>query len=158
MKPLPHGFYQCHLCPPDEYALLKFFYSRSKETVLQRYHYLITEMSHQRALSLLSVDQQRDIALAIFEGTASGESINATARYYTEPSGQVAKIAFVVREFKRQLCLATHLLHELGHFANSHCLIWLRAQVLQDNYPRRVYLVDTQRGSIRCRTLMWSIT
>ena len=67
MKPLPHGCFQRRLSPADEPALLEFFHSHSKETVFQRYHYLFSEMTHKRAMSLLGVDQHRDVALAIFE-------------------------------------------------------------------------------------------
>jgi GNAT superfamily N-acetyltransferase len=140
MKPLPHGCFQRRLSPADEPALLEFFHSHSKETVFQRYHYLFSEMTHKRAMSLLGVDQHRDVALAIFEMTTSGEAIHAIARYYTEPTGQVAELAFVVRESKRRLGFATRLLHELGKVANAHALLWLRAQVLQDNYPMRALL------------------
>jgi len=140
MKPLPPGCLQRRLRPSDESALLEFFHSHSRETVFQRYHYLFTEMSHQRALSLLGVDQQRDVALAIVETTTSGEYIHAIARYYTEPTGNVAEVAFVVRESKRRLGLATRLLQALGEIAEEHALVWLRAQILQDNYPMRALL------------------
>jgi hypothetical protein len=137
MKPLPTGFLQRRLLPADEPAFLEFFQSHSKETVFQRYHYIFTEMSHRRAMNLLGVDQRRDVALGIFETAGQGDLIHAIARYYTEPSGMVAEVAFVVRESARRLGLATHLLHALGVIGAEHHLAWLRGQVLQDNYPMR---------------------
>jgi len=133
MKPLPLGCVVRCLRPADETALLEFFNSHTRETIFQRYHYFVAEMTHRRAMSLLTVDQQRDVALAVVQ-TGEVERIHAIARYYTEPSGQIAEMAFVVRESMRHRGLATRLLHELGERAHQHGLRWLRAQILNDNY------------------------
>ncbi|MGC4074253.1 MAG: GNAT family N-acetyltransferase [Nibricoccus sp.] len=137
MKALPSDCTVRRLHLSDEPALLEFFHSHSKETIFQRYHYLLAEMTHKQAISLLDVDQEGNVALGIFEEIPDGERILAIARYYTEPTGRVAEMAFVVRESTRRLGLATRLLHELGQIASEHGLTWLRAQVLHDNYAMR---------------------
>jgi GNAT superfamily N-acetyltransferase len=125
----------------DEPALLEFFHSHSRETVFQRYHYQVAEMTHQRALVLLNVDQQRDVALGVFRYIpGEPESIQAIARYYTDSCGQIAEMAFVVRESIRRQGLATRLLHELGAIAHAQGLQSLRAQVLSDNFAMQDFL------------------
>ena len=137
MKALPSGCFLRPLSPADEPALLEFFRSHSAETIFQRYHHLTEGMSHQRAMDLLGVDQQRDVALAVLKNTARGEQIVAIGRYYTDSDGQCAEMAFVVRESMRRLGLATRLLHALGAIARDHGLSSLRAQVLGSNAAMR---------------------
>jgi GNAT superfamily N-acetyltransferase len=120
----------------DEMALLEFFRSHSRETVYQRYHYPVAELSRDRLQKLLGVDQVRDVAFAIVENTGDGDRIHAIGRYYTEPGDQIAEMAFVVRESMRRLGFALRLLYKLGETAAGR-LSWLRAQVLRDNVAMR---------------------
>jgi GNAT superfamily N-acetyltransferase len=141
MKPLPPGCILRRLRLTDEPALMEFFHSHSRETIFQRYHYQVAEMTHQRAINLLNVDQQRDVALGVFHYLPDElETIQAIARYYTDRCGQIAEVAFVVRESMRRQGLATRLLHELGAIAYPRKLRWLRAQVLCDNYAMQEFL------------------
>jgi GNAT superfamily N-acetyltransferase len=141
MKPLPPGCLLRRLRLTDETALVDFFHSHSRQTIFQCYHYQVAEMTHQRALSLLSVDQQRDVALGVFhQGHGEPETIQAIARYYTDPCGETAEMAFVVRESIRRRGLATRLLHELGSIAHPQGLRALRAQVLVDNVAMQDFL------------------
>ena len=137
MKALPAGCILRPLSPADEPALLEFFRSHSAETIFQRYHHAVEGMSHERARALLDVDQRRDIALAILRRVAGGEQIVAIGRYYTDPDGQCAEMALVVRESMRRRGLATRLLYALGVIAREHGLPALRAQVLISNAPMR---------------------
>jgi GNAT superfamily N-acetyltransferase len=137
MKPLPSGCILRPLSPADEPALLEFFRSHSEETIFQRYHHLLDGINHQRAMALLGVDQQRDIALAVLRRVAGAEQIVAIGRYYTDPGGGHAELAVVVRESMRRLGIATRLLHALGAIARGHGLYALRAQVLSSNAPMR---------------------
>lgn len=140
MKPLPVGCVLRALRPADEPALQEFFSSHSKETIFQRYHYLVGGISHQRAVALLGVDQQRDVALAVLRHVGGVEQIVAIGRYYTDPDGRHAEMAFVVRESMRRLGIATRLLHALGAIAREHGLVALRAQVLSSNVAMRTML------------------
>lgn len=133
LKPLPAGCILRPLSPADESALQEFFRSHSKETILQRYHYLVGWISHERAMALLGVDQQRDVALAVLRQAEGGEQIVAIGRYYTDPGGRYAEMALVVRESMRRLGIATRLLHALGTIAREHEIFALRARVLSSN-------------------------
>ena len=137
MKPLPAGCILRPLGLDDEPALLEFFRSHSEETIFQRYHHLCEGMSHQRAMALLGVDQQRDVALAVLRRARGVEQIVAIGRYYTDPDGRCAEMALVVRESMRRRGLATRLLHTLGAIARDHGLPALRAQVLASNAAMR---------------------
>ncbi len=138
MKPLPLHCFLRRLRLSDEMALQEFFRSHSPETVYQRYHYPIADLSHDRAQKLLGVDQQRDVAFAVVETVSSGERIHAIGRYYTETDA-IGEMAFVVRESMRRLGFALHLLYKLGETAAGR-LEWLRAQVLRNNVGMRALL------------------
>ena len=118
----------------DEERLRSFFHSHTEETIRQRYGYHLTEMSHERSLQLVNVEQTRDLALGIFERNLNDEVLHAIGRYILDASGQDAEMAFVVRETKRRLGMATALLRTLLRIARRRGLHTLHAQVNRDNY------------------------
>jgi hypothetical protein len=67
-------------------------------------------MSQQRAYELVSVDQNRDLALAVFERDGPDDLIHAVGRYYLDKNGRSAEMAFVVGESKRRVGMARTLL------------------------------------------------
>jgi GNAT superfamily N-acetyltransferase len=119
----------------DEPALIEFFRSHAPDTVYQRYGYQVADMTPARAAQLVNVDQERDRALGIFEPSPAGEVLHAVGRYCLDPDGARAETAFVVRESKRNLGMATALLRELGRTASRRGLAALWAQVSPDNAP-----------------------
>jgi GNAT superfamily N-acetyltransferase len=120
----------------DESRLISFFNSHTGETIRQRYGYQISEMTHERALRLVGVDQTRDVALGVFERAADGEDVlHAVGRYLLDSTGQTAEAAFVVRENKRGLGICTALLRQLLQIARSRGMRYLSAQVQADNAP-----------------------
>ncbi|HXC98393.1 MAG TPA: GNAT family N-acetyltransferase [Verrucomicrobiae bacterium] len=128
------------LCAEDEPRLREFFYSHSQETIQLRYGYMIGTMTHKRASRLVNVDQQKDVALGIFEIKGAEQTLHAVGRYYSEADGQTAEIAFVVREIKRRRGMAAALLHQLAAIAATHSLIFFHAQVQHDNQAMRQLL------------------
>lgn len=124
------------LTPADGERLIAFFNSHSAETIRQRYGYHISEMTPERARRLVGVDQTRDVALGVFERTADGgEVLHAVGRYLLDAGGRTAEMAFVVRESKRHLGIATALLHRLLEIARRRGMGYLYAQVQADNAP-----------------------
>jgi RimJ/RimL family protein N-acetyltransferase len=124
------------LGPADEDRLISFFNSHTGETIRQRYGYHISEMTHERALRLVGVDQSRDLALGVFERTPDGEDLlHAVGRYLLDPAGRSAEMAFVVRESKRGLGICTALLRTLLRVARHRGMNHLYAQVQADNAP-----------------------
>src|ERR1700690_4290329 len=125
------------LRPDDEQRLKDFFYSHSKETIQFRYGYMISTMTHERAYELVNVDQQRDVALGIFEAAGTDQTLDAVGRYYSAPDGKTAEIAFVVRESKRRCGMASFLIRHMAGYAQRHGVESFVANVLRENEDMR---------------------
>jgi RimJ/RimL family protein N-acetyltransferase len=117
----------------DRERLLAFFASHTPETIRSRYGYVFREMTSERAAALVSVDQTRDCAIGVFEITLTETNLIAVGRYCLTKSGDAAELAFVVREDRRDLGIATALLDALMTIALERGLGRLLAQVSYDN-------------------------
>jgi len=123
------------LHPSDIRRLQEFFYSHTLETIQMRYGYAITRMPRERAYDLVNVDQSRDPALAIFETQGPREIIHAVGRFYLDPDGTSAEVAFVVRETKRRCGMASALMDALLAVARKRGLTSIWGRVRKDNLP-----------------------
>jgi acyl-CoA hydrolase/RimJ/RimL family protein N-acetyltransferase len=123
------------LNPADDRRLQDFFYSHTEETIVRRYGFTITRMSRERAFELVGVDQNKDLALGIFELQGPRQVIHAVGRYYLDPGGKAAEMAFVVGERKRRMGMARTLLERMLEIARERKLQSLWAQVDRDNTP-----------------------
>ncbi len=126
MRPLQAG---------DEDRLREFFASHTPETIHERYGWPVPAMDFARASQLVNVDQLKDCALGIFARMPAGEVLHAVGRYCLDPDGQSAEVAFVVRESRRHLGMATALLRALIQTARGRALRSLWAQVSARNTP-----------------------
>lgn len=123
------------LHPSDERRLQEFFYSHTPETIVQRYGHPVKRMGRQRAYELVSVDQRRDLALAVFECQGPRQIIHAVGRYFVDDGSATAELAFVVRETKRRWGFASRLLDAMLAIARRRSLKAMWALVLADNQP-----------------------
>lgn len=123
------------LNPSDDRRLQEFFYSHTEETIVRRYGFTLTRMSSERAFKLVGVDQNRDLALGIFELQGPRQVICAVGRYYLDEDGRSAEMAFVVGENWRRLGMAKTLLDALFQTAQKRQLDFLWAQVDRSNLP-----------------------
>lgn len=123
------------LSPADDRRLQDFFYSHTEETIVRRYGFTVTRMSRERAFELVGIDQNRDLALGIFELQGPRQVIHAIGRYYLDRDAKGAEMAFVVGENKRRLGMARVLLQNMIHVARERGLQSLWAQVDRDNLP-----------------------
>ena len=121
------------LQPSDERRLQEFFYSHTQETIQSRYGYMISRMTRERAYELVNVDQSKDLALAILEVQGPREVIHSVGRYYLDPQGRSAEVAFVTRETKRGCGLSHTLFDRMREIAKKRGLASLHAQVLPEN-------------------------
>jgi len=138
MMHLPDGEYLLRpLRPTDRRNLQDFFYSHTADTVYQRYGHPVKVMTDEDADRLVGVDQSRNLALALIEMFGRKPSIHAVGRYWLDPGGQSAEVAFVVRESKRQLGFTTCLMQEMIRVAKNRNLTRLWASVLPANRPMR---------------------
>ena len=119
------------LIPDDALKLLAFFSSHTPDTIYSRYGSFVG-MSPEHAMQLVSVNQSCDCALGFFEGDPG--ALIAIGRYCLDTTGDSAEVAFVVRENRRGLGIATALLHELRAIAHERGLVRLTAQVERNNH------------------------
>ncbi len=129
------GYLLRPLHPSDIRRLQEFFYSHTLETIQMRYGYAVTRMPRERAYDLVNVDQARDLALAVFETQGPREIIHAVGRYYLDPDGKSAEVAFVVRETKRRCGMASALMDALLAVARKRQLTSVWGRVRKDNLP-----------------------
>lgn len=123
------------LYPSDERRLQEFFYSHNKETLLMRYNHHITQMSRETSCKLVSVDQQRDLALCFTRKDDLGEFIQAVARYYYVEADNSCEVAFVIKESQRGKGIAKALLAEMIAIARARGVAKMVAVVRADNTP-----------------------
>jgi N-acetylglutamate synthase-like GNAT family acetyltransferase len=119
----------------DDAALLRFFRSHTRQTIMQRYGTEQVAMTPERAAVLVGVDQALDAALALFEQDEQGERIIAVGRYICATEGGTAEMAFVVHEKRRRRGLCTLLLSALVAIARQQGIRELFAQTQEDNFP-----------------------
>jgi GNAT superfamily N-acetyltransferase len=123
------------LQPDDEQRLIEFFESHSADTVHQRYGYQRGSLTSKQAALLVGVDQTRDVALGVFERRVIRSELIAVGRYCLATGGQSAEVAFVVREDRRKLGIATSLFRALIAIARERKLLCLTALVQASNHP-----------------------
>lgn len=130
------------LYPSDMHALQHFFYSHDEETVRLRYGYQRDRMSGESSYKLSAVDQAKDRALGIFGEHAGREELRAIGRYYLDPGGESAEVAFVVHEEARRGGIAGFLLGELAATAAKRGIKRFWASVLPGNHGMAALLVQ----------------
>ena len=121
------------LHPSDMRTLQEFFYSHDEETIRLRYGYQRDRMTGESAYKLAAVDQTRDLALGIFAEDHGRQELRAIGRYYLDPDGKRAEVAFVVHEAARHSGMAGFLLGELAAVAKRRGVPELWASVMPDN-------------------------
>lgn len=125
------------LYPSDMRGLQEFFYSHDEETVRLRYGYQRNRMTGESAYKLTAVDQRRDLAFGLFDETSGRQELRAIARYYLDPDGRGAEVAFVVHESCRQLGIAGFLLGKLALIARQRNVEFFWASVLPENHAMK---------------------
>lgn len=121
------------LHPSDVRTLQEFFYSHDKETVRLRYGYQRDRMSGESAYKLAAIDQRRDVALGLFAEEKGRWDLRAVGRYYLDPDGKAAEVAFVVHEDSRKEGMAGFLLGELAAIAKQRGVGLFWASVMREN-------------------------
>lgn len=123
----------------DMWRLQEFFYSHSEETIQNRYGYLRKSMSEDAAYRMVGVDQNRDLALGIFEEMGAGREakLRAVGRFYREETEPVAEVALVVHDETRRMGIAGVLFKRLAEIAQKRNIVRFWATVRPDNNPMR---------------------
>lgn len=121
------------LAPGDEAAVVAFFHHLSPETIRARYGYLIKDMTPERAHHIIAADPADRIALGVFEDGPDGPELCAIGRLVHAPDRSAAECAFLVRDDRRRLGLASRLLLYLRVLARRRRVPRLFAQVRREN-------------------------
>lgn len=127
------GFTFRPLHSSDTRLLQEFFYSHNQETVSMRYGHVKDRMTDESAYKLTSVDQNVDAAFALFEEKGQRQEIEAIGRFYKDPSGDSAEVAFMVGENVRRLGMSRFLLKALAEVAQKRGIQTFWASVLKRN-------------------------
>ena len=90
-------------------------------------------MSPERAAQLVGVDQSRDAALGVFQDEENGPALIAVGRCCALTSLRSAEVAFIVREDRRRLGIASLLFSTLVGIMRERGVTQLFARVQRDN-------------------------
>jgi acetoin utilization deacetylase AcuC-like enzyme/acyl-CoA hydrolase len=120
------------LHPSDMSVLQDFFYSHDEATVRLRYGHHREQMSGESAYKLAAVNTEKDLALGLFDRKGA---LRAIGRFYLDPGGESAEVAFVVHEATRRAGMANVLFGELAVVAAERGVKTFWASVLQQNRP-----------------------
>lgn len=117
----------------DMRALQEFFYAQDEETIQLRYGYAMPTLDEKTAYRMASVDQSKDLALGVFYRNQLREDLRAVGRFYVDPKGDSAEMAFLVHERARRKGIARYLLREMAKIAHQRGIKTFWASVLKRN-------------------------
>ena len=120
------------LRPHDEKAIQDFFYSHEPETIYQRYLTHVEAMPHQIARARVSVDYNKDMAIAGFDSPKPYAQIVCLGRYFQKEDNS-AEVGFVVKEDYQGLGIGTFMAECLIKAARRHGIKRLLANVARGN-------------------------
>ena len=120
------------LRPSDERAIQDFFYSHNPDTIYQRYLEHVEAMPHAVAQARVSVDYNKDMAIAGFDSVLPYAPMVCLGRYIRQEDNS-ADMGLVVREDHQGLGIGTFLLKLLIEAAKIHGIKRLTAKVARHN-------------------------
>jgi len=121
------------LRPFDEKAIQDFFYSHSPQTIYSRYLRNVESLPHEEALLRVSVDYNKDMAVAGFDSPAPYGKMVCIGRYTRGEDG-TAEVAVVVKEDYQGIGIGTFLVEMFIKAAARHGLPYLVAQISRTNF------------------------
>jgi acyl-CoA hydrolase/GNAT superfamily N-acetyltransferase len=117
----------------DEEALQRLFYELSSESVYKRFLAHKSVHPHQELQAMVDCDYDRSLGLVIQE--REDGPIVGMSRYDVTPGGELADVAFVVRDDWQGRGLGTLLLTRMVEIARAKGLAGFRADILESNRP-----------------------
>ncbi|MCL4105638.1 UNVERIFIED_CONTAM: hypothetical protein GTU68_023705 [Idotea baltica] len=117
----------------DMRALQEFFYAQDEETIQLRYGYAMPKLDEKTAYRMASVDQSSDLAIGVFYRNQLREDLRAVGRFFVDPNGDSAEMAFLVHERARRKGIARYLFLEMVKIAHERGIKTFWAHVLKRN-------------------------
>jgi acyl-CoA hydrolase/ferredoxin/GNAT superfamily N-acetyltransferase len=117
----------------DEPALQRLYYSLSDQDVFLRFMGSNPHFPHHRMQAMTVVDYDRRVALVAVRGPLGNEEILGIGRYDIAAEGDIAEVAFTVRDDFRRKHLGKKLLHHLMAIARGKGVKGFRAEILAQN-------------------------
>ncbi len=122
------------LRPFDEKAIQDFFYSHRPETIYQRYLTNVEALPHEEAQMRVSVDYNRDMAIAGFDDWTPYAQMVCLGRYIRDEKDH-AEVGLVVKENYQGTGIGKFMCGHLVEAARLHGITRLFAYVAHSNAP-----------------------
>lgn len=116
----------------DEKAVQDFFYSHKPETIYTRYLMSVESLPHEIAQTRVSVDYNKDMAIAGFDSPQPYAQMVCLGRYLREEDNS-AEVGIIVKEDYQKLGIGTFLSELLFKAAQIHGISKLYAYVAHTN-------------------------
>jgi acetyltransferase len=122
--------------PEDEPAHLAFFQQLTPEDIHFRFFHRVREMPHSQLARFTQIDYDREMAFIAtpLDGAQQGETLGV-ARAVSEPDGERAEFAIIVRSDWKGRGLGHALLEKLIRYCRQRGLRQLVGQILPENRP-----------------------
>ena len=115
--------------PEDEPALAEMLARSSLEDLRLRFFAPIRHVSHQSAARLTQIDYSREMAFVALDG----EDLLGVSRLATDPEGEAAEFAVMVRTDRQRVGIGECLMDMLIGYARDHGLHRLHGTVMREN-------------------------
>jgi len=117
----------------DEGAMKKLFYSLTPEDIYTRFFTNLKSLTSERAQHLCTVDYENEMAFAAVVGSWEEETVVGSGCFYTDPSTNLADVAYMIHPDWQGRGLGTILQQRLIEYARSLGLRGFTADVLTEN-------------------------
>lgn len=121
------------LRPYDQKSIQDFFYSHRPETIYQRYLTNVDAMPIVEASERVSVDYNKDMAIAGFDSWLPYANMICIGRYIRSKAGDTAEIGLIVKEDYQGIGIGHFLCETLISAARTHGIKKLTAYVAYNN-------------------------
>ena len=136
--------------PEDEPLWLEMFKSFSKETIMQRFFYIIKDTPHDLRVRYCNIDYDREIAIVAELTENNQRKIAGVVRLVIDPDGRKGEFAVVVADPWQKLGLGSKMLDYIIGIAEDKNLESIYGVVMREN-SRMIQLVEKLGFEVRYR-------
>lgn len=119
--------------PEDRDRIAAAVGTLNRESVYSRLFSYRNELTEAGLNRIMTLDQNRDMALLVTTGSETAEIVIGSGRYSAQDTKRTAEVAFIVQEDYRGLGIASRLLAHLAKIARRRGIVAFEADVLAGN-------------------------